>query len=54
MPEGDALAIIGIGITVILGIGGYFISKSVRKKSMSQKVRGGDGFQAGRDININD
>lgn len=48
----DQLAIAGIVISVVLGVGGYFIAKKVISNRQSQNVRNGSAIQAGRDVKI--
>lgn len=49
----EMLGWLGIVIAVIFGVAGFFAVKSIRKKSQNQRIgRGGTGYQAGGDINI--
>ena len=50
---GEAWAIIGILVTLLLGIPALFMAKKVRSHRQSQHIRdSGAGYQAGRDIKI--
>ena len=49
----DQLAILGIIITLIVGLPAYFVVKNRTTNKQSQTVgKRGTGNQAGRDINI--
>lgn len=55
MSVDTGLEIAGIVIAVVLGVGGFLISKTVRSRNtkQSQKVgRSGVGIQSGRDTNL--
>lgn len=55
LSTSDVLSIIGIAIALALGIAGFFVvTKRVRKQRMNQNIRNGTGYQAGRDVNIDD
>lgn len=55
LSTADILSIVGIIIALALGIAGFFlVTKKVRKQRMNQNIRSGTGYQAGRDVNIND
>jgi hypothetical protein len=48
------LALVGIVISVVLGIAGFFLAKTVRKKWLNQRATAKNGsmiIQAGRDVN---
>lgn len=47
----DQWAIVGILVTILIGLPAYFVAKKVRSNRQNQKVSGdGTGLQAGRDI----
>lgn len=46
-------AMVGILVTLLVGLPAFFIAKTVRKNKQSQNIReNGTGYQAGRDIKI--
>jgi hypothetical protein len=52
---GEAWAIIGILVTLVVGIPALFMAKKVWSNRQQQNVRGGgSAYQAGRDISIGD
>jgi len=49
----DNATLIGILITIIFGVAGFFVAKKVKKKSQKQIVRDNSvAIQSGRDTNI--
>lgn len=53
--SGDTWGIIGLLVTLGIGVPAFFVAKSVRSNKQKQTVDGGgSAYQAGGDININD
>jgi peptidoglycan/LPS O-acetylase OafA/YrhL len=55
VSTGDWIGLAAIIVAVLLAIPAYFAVKKRRLNRQSQRVgMGGTGYQAGRDINVND
>jgi hypothetical protein len=53
MSMDQALALIGIAITVLFGIAALLVAKKVRRQRQIQKVgKGGSAIQSGRDTKL--
>lgn len=51
--SGEILGWLGIGVSVVLFILGLMVAPKLWRHSQSQKIdRGGRGYQAGGDINV--
>jgi hypothetical protein len=53
MSVDQGLAILGVVVTVVLGVAALFLAKRVKTNRQTQKVgKGGTGIQSGRDTKL--
>lgn len=56
MTNTEWIAIAAVAATLVIGIGGWFFLRPKQDKpgNQTQTIKGGKGYQAGGDINVND